>query len=148
DARLARGGRAAVERHALADGVVVAHDEARALAGVLQVLRRDADVAARVQAVVLAERRDLNDRVRANGRARADNDVLADDRVRADLRRGIDLRRGVDDRGRVDVLRHEGRAHCFGASAKDIVSSVQRLPSMYASPFALPARLPMRSIST
>src|SRR5512134_788297 len=104
DARVAR--RPAIDGHALADRVAVADLDRRVLARVFLVLRRRADRAELIDAVVAPDARaPVEHHVRADPAALAHLDALADDgvgahrdawrepRARVDHGRGMDLRR-------------------------------------------------------
>ena len=94
---------AAMDGDELAEHVLLADDEPRRLARVLQVLRPQADRGQREHLVVVAELGVAVDhRRRADLAAPPDPDVRPDGGVRADRRAGADDRGRVDVGGRVD----------------------------------------------
>ena len=93
-----------MNRDELAEHVVMADDEARGLAPVLEILRREPD---RCERRDVGEIADLGPAVdyarRSDPAAAADDHVTPDRDVRTDDRPCADPRLGMHDRGRMDV---------------------------------------------
>ena len=103
DPRVLVGRVGAVNGDVFTEEVSVADDEPGRLAAVLQVLRRVANHAAGVEAVLRADRGVAGEvNVRAKLAPRADRDVFVDNRVRADSHALVQLCAGVNDGSGVD----------------------------------------------
>lgn len=93
----------AMHRHMLAKDVVAANPEPGGLAGVFQILRRFADHAARIKAVVSANGcppGQIN--MGADDAVRADLHAFINDSIGADLDRSVQFRPGMNNSGRMN----------------------------------------------
>ena len=89
-----------MHRHVLAKDVVVADPQPGGLPVVFQVLRRFADHAAGIKAVLRADGRQAGQiDLRADDTVRADLHAFINDGVRPDLDRRVQLRPGMNDGG-------------------------------------------------
>ena len=101
-AAILRGAR--MDRHELAENVVVADGRRRRLAAILAVLRNLADRCELEDAIARAEARPTGDHgVRPDDAPGADRHTRADDRIGADLDVDRELSGWVDQRGRMDA---------------------------------------------
>ena len=97
----ARGG-STVQCHAFTNFTARANDQARAFAGVFQILRRSADKGAGKNLAAGADFGKFNDRMRAHAHVVMQNHIFAQHGIRANLDALAQLRGGMDDGGGVN----------------------------------------------
>lgn len=114
DARRARFTGAAMNRHELANDVVIANEQMAGIDSAVErsILRVVAENRAAVNVIVAADRRVLvHDRVRTQNGVIADAATGSDERAGADRNTGAQFGGVIDDRRRVDVYGFMSRGH-------------------------------------